>query len=73
MEFKYKGYEVSVDKIYGLFRWYAYSDEHPTLADREGGDLRTYTNAKKTIKRWINEYLRDPNAFRKRYPELVRD
>jgi hypothetical protein len=51
MEFRYKGFDVSVEKRSdGLFRWYACSDD-VTLGDREGGDLKTYTYAKYRIKR----------------------
>jgi hypothetical protein len=71
MEFRYKGFDVSVEKRSdGLFRWYAYSDD-VTLGDREGGDLGTYKYAKSRIKKWIDEYLQDPQAFKRRYPELV--
>ena len=74
MHFEYRGFNVVVEKYLGLFRWKADGEEphFVTLRDREGGDLMTMKNAKYKIKRWIDEYLRDPKKFQRRYPELLR-
>ena len=58
--FKFKGFEIelqrSEDSPY-LFTWEAENKKTGVvLADREGGELSSVGNAKRTIKKWIAAY-----------------
>ena len=64
MDFRYKGFDVNIDKnMMGYFVWDASNKKDDYLADNEGGDLGNMKNAKFTIKKWINDFLRDPISF----------
>jgi hypothetical protein len=62
MDFKYKGFTVSVEKG-EYFTWYAFDSNGNELSDSEGGDLGSMGNAKDTIKRWIDQFLQNPEKF----------
>lgn len=54
---KYKNWIIEIEKTpMGLFSWTARSYGGGYLADREGGDLGTKSNAIREIKRWIELY-----------------
>ncbi len=60
VQFKYKGFNVEVwrdDLSPYLFIWEAEQIKGKTvLGDREGGELGTMANARRTIKKWITLY-----------------
>lgn len=73
MEFKYKGWQVEVEKDpwMGYYKWSAEGPSGQRLGDHEGGELGSMSNAKTEIKRWLDEYMNNPFEFGARYPELV--
>ena len=63
MEFKYKGFEVSVLKEDFLFIWEAQNPKTGEyLADREGGELGDMKYARMKIKKWIDLYKKKDSS-----------
>ncbi len=74
MDFRYKNWTVRVEKDLDTqyFIWEAVRTSGIRIGDPEGGCLGDMKNAKYQIKEWLDEYERDPFAFKMRHPELVR-
>ena len=73
MDFKYKKWNVSIEKGDWHFTWTAYNSvTGKVLEDQEGGELGDMRRAKYQIKEWIDEYENNPFMFQTRHPELVR-
>jgi len=70
--FKFKGFEIDLDRDEDspyLFVWEAENKKTGViLGDREGGELNTIANAKKTIKKWIVAYLTKKTDY---YPKDI--
>jgi hypothetical protein len=70
--FGYKQWEIRVWEGDGsrMFKWTAYGPQNVKLGDTEGGELINLKYAKQRIKMWIDEYERDPIAFKFTKSEL---
>jgi hypothetical protein len=70
---KHRKWKLQIEKPRGMrmyWTWSAESSKGDYLADDEGGDLGSMSNAKQTIKSWIKKFEKNPIAFKQLHPFL---